>query len=113
MDEKFTLQKEIVNNVEQFKQINDFVSVNNTGSVDFIVDSIYSNIECKKYVTIMLPIDKIVLAKSEKQYVLSVPTNTKFLTIPQTITCYMYVDYINPLTDLKESKSKPFIIEHN
>jgi len=111
LNAKFTLQKYSEGGIDKLKTIADFISINNTGSIDFTVDNIYSNVECKSYVVITLPPDKVVSAKSEKQYNLSVKSTN--VNMPTTVSCYMYVDYINPLTGLKESKSKPFIIEHN
>ncbi|MDD4983989.1 MAG: hypothetical protein PHH82_04110 [Candidatus ainarchaeum sp.] len=109
--EKFTLQKYTEDYVEKFKKINDFVSLNNTGSIGFTIDTLYTNVECKKFMTITLPTDKVVPSKAEIKYPIAVSSIN--LNIPEATPCYMYVDYINPLTGIKDTKSKAFIVERS
>jgi len=83
-----------------------FVKVKNTGSVDFSVDDIYLDSVCKAGATINLPEDRLVAAKTEKEY-----TFKMTMTVAGEKSCFMYVEYIDPLTGEKTSKSKAFFMK--
>lgn len=113
LKEKFMLEKYTDNGMEKFKKITDLIKIKNTGSVDFIIDSIEPDASCKSSpkVTVTLSEDKIVPANSTKEYFLTISATS--MAIPEVVECYLYVNYIDPLTGEKLKKSKPFIIQHN